>query len=92
MLSELKRDIENMTFQNQVEVLRILHERSYIPINENNNGTFVNLNKLSSKDISLIREYCDYVNKQQTTITSVEDEKKYIQDTYFKRNKESTIK
>lgn len=92
MLSVLKTDIENMTFQHQVEVLRILHERSYIPLNENNNGTFVNLTKLLPEDVSLLREYCDYVNQQQNTITSVEDEKKYIQDTYFKPNKDTTIK
>jgi len=92
MLSVLKTDIENMTFQHQIEVLRILHERNYISLNENNNGTFVNLTKLSVEDVSLLREYCDYVNQQQNTITSVEDEKKYIQDTYFKPNKDTTIK
>jgi hypothetical protein len=92
MLSVLKTDIENMTFQHQIEVLRILHERSYIPLNENSNGTFVNLTKLSHEDVSLLRNYCDYVNQQQNTITSVEDEKKYIQDTYFKPNKDTTIK
>jgi len=54
-----------MTFQHQIEVLRILHERSYIPLNENSNGTFVNLTKLSHEDVSLLRNYCDYVNQQQ---------------------------
>jgi hypothetical protein len=92
MLSLLKTDIENMAVQHQIEVLRILRERSYIPLNENNNGTFVNLTKLSHKDVTLLRDYCDYVNQQQNTITSVEDEKKYIQDTYFKPNKDTTIK
>jgi len=49
MLSVLKTDIENMTFQHQIEVLRILHERSYIPLNENSNGTFCESYKIITR-------------------------------------------
>jgi len=47
MLQTLKGRIEKMPIYHQIEILRIFKE-SDILLNENNNGTFINLTELDS--------------------------------------------
>jgi hypothetical protein len=90
-LNGLKESIENMTKHHQIEVLRILFTRQNIHINENQNGTFVNLSTLSNEDIESLFEYSEYVKDQQKTIAIIESKKKFIQNKYFKDNKECNV-
>lgn len=90
-LHELKQSIELMSTHHQIEVLRILHSRKNIPLNENQNGTFVNLSSLNDEDIYSLKEYSDYVKDQQATIALIESKKQFIQNKYFNHNKETVI-
>ena len=90
-LREIKESIELMSKYHQIEVLRILHTRQNIHINENQNGTFVNLSSLSQSDIEVLKEYSEYVKDQQKTIAIIESKKQFIQNKYFKDNKESKL-
>ena len=90
-LHELKESIEIMSKHHQIEVLRILFNRQNIHINENQNGTFVNLSTLSKEDIDSLLEYSEYVKDQQKTIAIIESKKQFIQNKYFKDNKGSKV-
>tara|TARA_B100000902_G_scaffold356618_1_gene370410 strand:+ start:1945 stop:2247 length:303 start_codon:yes stop_codon:yes gene_type:complete len=82
-LRELKEMIESMGHHHQIEVLRILHSKN-TDLNENQNGTFINLTLVGGETITALREYADYVKDQQQTLAVIEARKKQIQNKYFK--------
>ena len=90
-LHGLKESIELMSKHHQLEVLRILFNRQNIHINENQNGTFVNLSTLSKEDVDSLLEYSEYVKDQQKTIAIIESKKQFIQNKYFNDNKDSRV-
>lgn len=90
-LRALKESIESMSIHHQIEVLRILHSRPNVPLNENQNGTFVNLSSLTSEDIPALQEYAEYVRDQQETLATIESKKQSIQKKYFNDNKDTTV-
>uniref|UniRef100_A0A6C0CQ15 NET domain-containing protein n=1 Tax=viral metagenome TaxID=1070528 RepID=A0A6C0CQ15_9ZZZZ len=90
-LRELKEEIEKMSKYHQVEVLRLLKKNSSVTLNENQNGTFINLTSCSEEIISSLRDYCKYVNEQQKTLSSIEKEKQRLEEEYFKDIKENSI-
>lgn len=89
MLSELRDKIEAMSKTQQLEVLRILTHNSNVNINENNNGTFINLTELNEDIINSLRKYVIYVEEQQKHLLKAENEKSRLQSEYFKDNKET---
>ena len=90
-LRALKESIESMSVHHQIEVLRILHSRPNAPLNENQNGTFVNLSSLTTKDILALQEYAEYVRDQQETLATIEAKKQSIQKKYFNDNKDNSV-
>jgi hypothetical protein len=97
-LHELKKYIESMSKHHQVEVLRILKSRANNHLNENQNGTFINLSILSSEHVDALKDYSEYVKDQQHTLAMIEAKKQIIANKYFKDykydndNKDSNIK
>lgn len=87
----LKECIEKMDMHHQLEVLKLLKNMPTAPINENQNGTFVNLTILLDKDIQVLKEYVEYVNDQQQTLIDIENKKISIQNKFFKDNKDNFI-
>jgi hypothetical protein len=87
--AELRDKIEAMSPNQQVEVLRILSAVSPpIPLNENSNGTFVNLTSLGPSVIEKLRAYATYVDEQQTHLSIAEKEMERLGNTYFNGNKD----
>jgi hypothetical protein len=82
-ISILKDRIERMSKYHQIEVLRILRSKEECVINENNNGTFINLTEQSSEVIDALEQYANYVDEQQQRLTTVENEKDKIEQTFF---------
>ena len=82
MLQTLKGRIEKMPIYHQIEILRIFKE-SDILLNENNNGTFINLTELDSTIIEKLDKYISYVNEQESQLNEVENEKTRIQNVFF---------
>lgn len=87
-LSLLKSNIESLSKHHQIEVLRILRNISEICVNENKNGSFVNLTQVNDDTIKLLEEYITHVKKQESQLNDVEVEKKKIQNTFFNDNKD----
>ena len=86
----LKDKIEAMGKNQQVEVLRILSAAAPpVILNENNNGTFVNLTALPDEEMNKIRSYVKYVEEQQEHLRVAEKEMERLGKTYFKGNKET---
>jgi len=73
-IHNLKESIEQMPKYHQIEILRIL-KANFVYLNENNNGTFVNLTELDDNSIGLLEKYAKYVKEQQSHISKVEQEK-----------------
>jgi len=70
-----------------MEILRIF-DNNNTTLNENNNGTFINLTELDNSVIEKITKYINYVNEQENELTEVENEKDRIQNKFFNGNKE----
>tara|TARA_Y100000996_G_C22526591_1_gene644669 strand:+ start:680 stop:973 length:294 start_codon:yes stop_codon:yes gene_type:complete len=87
-LTILKDKIEAMNKLQQIEILRILSKHSPPFLNENNNGTFVNLTSLPDNLIIAIEKYVAYVQEQQSYLQETEKERLRLDKTYFKGNKE----
>lgn len=89
-MRELKEEIEGMTKYHQTEVLRILRASSAKDfLNENQNGTFVNMTSLPESCVEELRAYCAYVKEQQHTLTMGEKEKERIENEFFKDLKDT---
>ena len=82
-LIKIKEKIESMSKKHQIDVLKILHDDEYVTLNENNNGVFINLNKLDINILNKLLEFINYVSKQEKTLNSVETIKQDIEKTYF---------
>ena len=80
-----------MSKYHQLEVLKLFKNMPTAPINENQNGTFINLSILLDKDIEVLKEYVEYVKDQQKTLLDMENKKKKLQNKYFKDNKDIFI-
>jgi hypothetical protein len=88
-LDKLCKIIEPLDKIHHIEIAKIL-KLSNIYLNENNNGIFVNLNKISITTYNAILSYINFVKKQETYINKDEKLKKDLETTYFKDNKENT--
>ena len=88
-LEKIKKAIENMDEHHQIEILKILHNASNTVLNENQNGTFINLSDLDKETIEKLEEYMVYFQHQQSNLKFFENKKRDIQQSYFKDNKET---
>ena len=88
MLQTLKTRIEQMSVYHQIEILRIFQDNNIL-LNENNNGTLINLTELESGIIEKLDKYISYVNEQESQLNEIEKEKNRIQKTFFKDNKDN---
>ena len=85
---ELKDRIEKMTKYHQIEILRIFSTSEDAIVNENKNGTFVNLTEVSDNTLELVADYVKYVDEQTQQLDEGESEKSQRQQTFFKQNKD----
>lgn len=86
--AKMKIQIEKMDKEQQIEVLRKLVTMTNVNLNENINGTFINLSELTEEQVSTLKSYISYVHVQEANLTKVENKKKHIQQSYFNGNKE----
>ena len=82
-INVLKERIENMSKYHQIEVLRLLKKLPSVKVNENNNGSFVNLTEQTPEVINELIKYANYVDEQQSQLKKVEIEKEQIEQHFF---------
>ena len=88
-LIKLCKIIESLENSHHIEIAKILKTNN-VYLNENSNGIFVNLNKISFDVYSSICNYIDFIKKQENDINKDEKLKRNLQTTYFKDNKDIT--
>jgi hypothetical protein len=85
-LNNIRETIESMNKFNQIEVLRILSRHSEVILNENKYGIHINLSELNKDIINELIIYIKYVNTQELTLNSIEQQKEDYRNTYFAKD------
>ena len=88
-LSKLCKIIDSLENSHHIEIAKILKTNN-VYLNENSNGIFVNLNKISVSVYKTICNYIEFIKKQESDINKDEKLKRNLQTTYFKDNKDIT--
>jgi hypothetical protein len=88
-LIKLCKTIESLENSHHIEIAKILKINN-VYLNENSNGIFVNLNKISFNVYKDICNYIDFIKKQESDINKDEKLKRTLQTIYFKDNKDIT--
>jgi len=89
-LSKVCKTVDCLEKIHHIEIAKILKSNN-VYLNENNNGIFVNLNKISSYVYKEIVNYIEFVKKQECDINKDEKLKKNLETTYFKDNKDNNL-
>ena len=87
-LKRIKSKIENMDKSNQISALYMLTKNKKIKYSENNNGTFINLTDIEDDMLLKIEDFIEYIELQKYEIDDIEKKKDYIENIYFKQNKD----
>lgn len=85
-LNYIRETIENMNKFNQIEVLRLLSKHNEVMLNENKYGIHINLSELPADILNKINGYIKYVNTQEQTLNSIEQQKEDYKNTYFSKD------
>jgi len=83
-LNSIKTKIENMDKKNHIQILKLLKQYPEITLNENNNGTFINITDISTNIINDIEEYIKYIELQKQFLDEDEKEKNKLENKFFK--------
>jgi C4-type Zn-finger protein len=72
-LETMVKKIESYSKDEQLNILKIILKDNHSHYSENNNGTFIKMDKLDVSIIHQIEEYIKYIEKKEEDINSVED-------------------
>jgi hypothetical protein len=89
-LIKLCKIVESLENSHHIEIAKILKTNN-VYLNENSNGIFVNLNKISFEVYKDICNYIDFIKKQESDINKDEKLKRNLQTIYFKDNKDISV-
>lgn len=81
-LEVLKKKIESLNKNHQIEVLKIFLEND-IKVNENKSGIFINMSFLETDILEKINKYLMYIQEQENNLNSLETQKEQFKNTYF---------
>jgi hypothetical protein len=85
-LNYIRESIENMNKFNQIAVLKIFKKYDDVTLNENKYGIHINLSELKNDILDELNMYINYVNTQENTLNSIEQQKKDYKNTYFTKD------
>jgi len=83
MLYDLYTAIRSIPDTEHVNLLRIISNHGQAPINENNNGCFINLSVLGEQCIVELAAYIQFVQVKNTAIGNMEKRMGDIETTFF---------
>lgn len=83
-LVSMRNYIESMIKIHQVEILRILYKHG-VYMNENQNGTHINIMELPQPVLEEINRYLEYVKYQETSLNVDEKQKEEYKNTFFSK-------
>jgi len=72
-LETMVKKIEGYDKDEQLNILKIILKDNHAHFSENNNGTFIKMDKLQDNILHKIEEYIKYIEKKEEDINSIED-------------------
>ena len=84
-LLDIKKKIENMDVKNQIEILKLFKKHPEIKLNENKNGTFINITNLNVEILNEIIELIGYIENQQSILNKDEMKKSKLEEIFFNK-------
>jgi hypothetical protein len=90
-INYIRETIEKMNKFNQIEILRLLVEDNSVIINENKNGIHINLTQVNNKTLNKLFDFIVYVNKQESYLNDIEQQKETYKNTYFKKDNKDNL-
>jgi len=85
-LNYIREVIENMNKFNQIEILKILSKHENVTLNENKYGIHINLSEIEKDIVDELTLYIKYVNTQEQSLNSIEQQKEDFRNTYFSKD------
>lgn len=83
-LNKIKISIELMDKKDQINILILFKKYNNILLNENSNGTFINITDLDENIYIELKKYISYIEMQKQLINKDEEKKCILEETYFK--------
>lgn len=74
-LDKMTRMVESFSKEEHVQILKIILEKDASAVNENSNGTFVQMDDLKEETLEQLHKYIDYVLLKECDIQRIEDTK-----------------
>ena len=81
-ITTMKESIESMNKEQQIHILKILKEHN-VSINENTNGTFINMSHLSHEILHKLSDFIDHMKTQDVLLGKNETIKNSYKENYF---------
>jgi len=82
-LNYIKQKIEVMDKKDQINILKLFKETSSVILNENQNGTFINITELDEKIKTELKKYINYVDVQKNILEKDEVKKTELEEAFF---------
>jgi len=82
-LNYIKQKIEVMDKKDQINILKLFKESSSVILNENQNGTFINITELDEKIKIELKKYINYVDVQKNILEKDEVKKTELEEAFF---------
>jgi hypothetical protein len=83
-LNKLKTKIELLDKKDQINILQLFKKHNNILLNENSNGTFINITDIDKLLYDELIKYISYIEMQKQYINKDEEKKNILEETYFK--------
>jgi hypothetical protein len=83
-LNKLKTKIELLDKKDQINILQVFKKHNNILLNENSNGTFINITDIDKLLYDELLKYISYIEMQKQYINKDEEKKNMLEETYFK--------
>jgi hypothetical protein len=80
ILESIKNSIDKMNKIQHVEILRILKNHD-VKLNENRNGTYINISFLPTNVIEELQKYVSYIEEQEKSLEIIEIQKRELSST-----------
>jgi len=82
-LNYIKQKIEVMDKKHQINILKLFKESSLVILNENQNGTFINITELDETIKIELKKYINYVDVQKNILEKDEVKKNELEEAFF---------
>ena len=83
-LNKIKTKIELLDKKDQINILQLFKKHNNILLNENSNGTFINITDIDQLLYDELLKYISYIEMQKQYINKDEEKKNKLEETYFK--------